>query len=115
MADAEQDFLDAGAEIIWVLERDKFFADGTAKLCRDTMDALGSTQGWCVGDAQTEPVPFTFDDSPFSVGRGFDIIVPRQTMEVAYTTSHGTPSGNDNADAAEVLQAVRDVIDGLDD
>ena len=104
----------AGAEIIWVLEQDSDFQPGTAKLCMEAMDVLGSQdKGWCVGDEQTMPVSGTFDDSPFSVNRGFDIIVPTSTMVVEWNSSHGTPSGNDNLTGDDVLAAVIDVIDGL--
>lgn len=113
MADAEQDFLDRGAQIVWVLEKDNRFRPGTAQRCRDTMDALGSELGWCVGDRQTEPEPDVWDNSPFSIGRGFDILVPRRTMTIAYTTSHGTPSGNDNDDADAVLEALDDLLETL--
>ena len=74
-----------------------------------TMDELGSPSvGWCVGDDETNPVAGTFDDSPFSIGRGFDMIVPKRTMEIVYTTSHGTPSGNENLSGEDVLEAVRE-------
>lgn len=111
MAEVEEDILAAGAEIIWVLEQGQAFQDGTAELCRTTMDRYGSDKGWCVGDEETQPVSGTFDDSPFSVSRGFDIIVPRDTMEIVYSTSHGTPSGNDNLEGADVLQAVLDAAE----
>lgn len=79
-----------------------------------TLDELGSDdQGWCVGDAETEPVAGTFDDSPFSIARGFDMIVPRSTMEILWTSSHGTPSGNENLDGEDVLAAVQDAVQKL--
>ena len=78
------------------------------------MDDRGSSKGWCVGDGETEPEAGAWDESPFSVGRGFDIVVPRSTMTVEFTTNHGTPSGNENIDGDAVLEAVRDVIDGLE-
>lgn len=97
-----------GAEILWVLEQDPSFGDGTAEACMDAMDAFGSEdQGWCVGDDQTEPAPDVFDDSPFSEQRGFDIIVERGSMVVVYSTSHGTPEGNDNLDGEDLLAAVK--------
>jgi hypothetical protein len=112
VAELEDDIVAAGAEIIWVLEQDPFVNPGTALRCMDTMDGFGSEdQGWCVGDNQTEPEPGTFDDSPFSIGRGFDIIVPRSTMEIVWTTSHGTPAGNENLDGSDVLQAVEDAVE----
>ncbi len=83
---------------------------GTAETCRDTLDSLGSDAGWCVGDGQTEPEEGTFDDSPFSVARGFDIIVTRDDMKIVWTTSHGTPSGNENLTGDDVLDAVHDAL-----
>jgi len=83
---------------------------GTAEGCRDFMDGRGSEAGWCVGDGQTEPEPGVWDDSPFSVGRGFDIIVPRDSMEIVFTTNHGTPDGNDNIDGEAVLAEVERVV-----
>jgi hypothetical protein len=103
-----------GAEIVWVLEQGPRFEAGTAELCDEVMDTLGDPAvGWCVGDAETEPTASAFDDSPFSVNRGFDMIVPRATMEVAYSTSHGTGGGNDNLSGQDVLEALRDVLAGL--
>lgn len=99
---------------MWVLEYSPNFQPGTAELCRDYMDSKGSSLGWCVGDGETEPQAGAWDESPFSVGRGFDIVVPRSTMTVEFTTNHGTPSGNENIDGDAVLEAVRDVIDGLE-
>lgn len=106
VAEIEDEIRGLGAEIIWVLEQDTEQEPGTAEECQEMMDYLGSTQGWCVGDGQTEPVPGVFDESPFSVDRGFDIVVDRHTMEVLYTTSHGSPDGNDNPTAEDVLAAV---------
>ncbi len=110
MVTIEQDILDAGAQIIWVLEKDASFRPGTAQRCRDTLDQLGSEVGWCVGDNQTEPEPNVFDNSPFAQGRGFDIIVVRETMQVVWTTNHGTTSGNENLSAEEVLTALQDAV-----
>jgi hypothetical protein len=109
----EQQILDVGAQIIWVLEADSFGQPGTAEWCRTFVDSMGSQVGWCVGDGQTIPTPGTFDDSPFSIGRGFDIIVPRSTMEIVFSTSHGTPLGNENITGEELLAAVQAVADGL--
>lgn len=110
----EDEIVAAGAEIVWVLEQDSTGTDGTVESCMTVMDALGSEdQGWCVGDAQTQPVAGAFDDSPFSVYRGFDMIVPRSTMEIVWTSSHGSPSGNENLEGPEVLQAVQDAIANL--
>lgn len=110
MAELDDEIRDAGAAILWVLEADSGGTAGTADLCGEVMDVLGDPdQGWCVGDAQTEPAPGTFDQSPFSVYRGFDMIVPRDTMEILWTSSHGTPAGNDNIDGQDVLDAVREI------
>jgi hypothetical protein len=109
----EQQILDTGAEIIWVLEADSFGVPGTAEECRNFVDAMGSSLGWCVGDGETIPMPGTFDDSPFSIGRGFDIIVPRGTMEIVYTTNHGTPDGNENITGEELLAQIQMVADSL--
>ncbi len=113
MAEVEQQIADEGAQIIWVLEQDTMRNPGTAEGCREFMDFHGSSVGWCVGDAQTMPTAGSFDESPFSVGRGFDIIVPRGSMEIVYTTNHGTPSGNENPSGEDVLNAVKDVAAGL--
>ncbi|MEZ4319218.1 MAG: hypothetical protein R3F61_17010 [Myxococcota bacterium] len=112
MAEIEDDIQAAGAEIIWVLEADTSGTPGTFQSCYDFVGSEAST-GWCVGDAETAPEPGEWDDSPFSRGRGFDIVVPRDSMVIEYTTNHGTPSGNDNPTAEELLQAVQDVIAGL--
>lgn len=114
MAEVEDEIVEAGAQILWVLEQDASFQPGTAELCMKTLDFVGSKQGWCVGDAETQPEAGVFDGSPFSVKRGFDMIVPRSSMQVVWTTSHGTPSGNENPSAEDVLQAVRDVVAGLE-
>lgn len=103
----EEDILEAGAEIVWVLEYDTGFNAGTAESCRTFVDGNGSNQGWCVGDGQTEPEAGVWDTSPFSVGRGFDIIVDRQTMVIGWESSHGTPSGNENPTGEDVLEQVR--------
>ena len=76
------------------------------------MDFLGSDNGWCVGDSETEPEPGTFDNSPFSVERGFDIIVTRSDMRIGYATSHGTPSGNENVDGEDILAEVQSLAGG---
>lgn len=111
MAELEQDILDLGVEIIWVLQLDHGFGPGTAESCRDTMDRLGSSEGWCVGDSETEPESGTFNDSPFAQGRGYDLFVPRDTMEVLWTSNHGTPSGNENLTGEEVLEIVTDLVE----
>jgi hypothetical protein len=109
----EQDILAAGAQIIWVLEANGFGQPGTPEDCRNFVDAQGSNAGWCVGDGETIPVPLTFDNSPFSIGRGFDIIVPRSTMEIVYATNHGTPDGNENITGEELLAEIQMVADSL--
>lgn len=113
MAQVEQEIIDAGAQIIWVLEADSFGQPGTAQACRDFVDFMGSSLGWCVGDGATMPMPGTFDNSPFSIARGFDIIVPRGTMVIEYSTSHGTPAGNDNITGEELLAKVQEIAAGL--
>lgn len=114
MAEIEDELVDAGAEIVWVLEADESLVPGTAERCMEILDDLGSDdQGWCVGDGETLPEPGVFDDSPFSVGRGFDMIVAPATMEVLWTTSHGSPSGNDNVDAKEILDAVEAAVESV--
>jgi hypothetical protein len=97
-----------GARVIWVLEQDSSNMPGTAVGCRDFMDGQGSDGGLCVGDAETQPVPGTFDNSPFSSFRGFDIIVHRETMQIVFNADHGTPGGNDNLNGEAILQAVID-------
>ena len=111
--DYEADIINAGAEIIWVMEQTPTLQPGTADNCRSWLDFIGSTDGTCVGDSQTQPVPGTFDNSPFSIARGFDIIVVRETMEIVWVTTHGTPSGNENIAGADVLAEVQAVIAGL--
>ena len=108
----EQELVDAGAEIIWVLEQNPSGQIGLPADCRSYMDGKGSL-GWCVGDGETQPMSGTFDNSPFSIARGFDMIVIRETMQIAYTTAHGTTSGNDNISGEELLEIVRDVVDQL--
>ena len=111
--DVEDQIVQAGAQIIWVLEQNQFLQPGTAEDCRNILDSFGSTQGWCVGDGQTLPTAGVFDNSPFSVQRGFDIIVPRQSMQIVYSTSHGTPMGNENITGEELLAKVQEVVAGL--
>ncbi len=111
MAEYDQDFESAGAQVIWVLEADASQTPGTVESCMDVMDDLGSpTAGWCVGDGQTLPRAGTFDDSPFSEKRGFEMIVSRETMEVLWSSSHGSTSGNENLDGDDVLAAVEDAV-----
>lgn len=111
MAEVEDEIADAGAAILWVLEESASLEPGTADLCMEALDQLGDpSTGWCVGDGQTEPETGVFDDSPFSVYRGFDMIVPRSTMEIVWASSHGSPSGNDNVNGAAIVSAIEDVV-----
>lgn len=114
MAAVAEDIVAEGAEIIWVLEADQTVTPGTAESCMDVMDVLGDPAvGWCVGDGETEPVAGTFDDSPFSLYRGFDMFVPRTTMEIAFSSSHGSPAGNENLTGEELLEELRALIAAL--
>lgn len=112
MANYAEDLEDAGAGIVWVLERTASNAQGTAERCIDFMTDpnIGADRGWCVGDGQTQPTSGEFDDSPFSVGRGFDLVVRRRTMVIEATSAHGSPGGNENLDGAEILELVEDVL-----
>lgn len=105
--------MDAGAQIIWVLEQDQNGGIGLATTCRSYLDGKDSTLGWCVGDGQTQPVPGTFDNSPFSISRGFDMIVVRETMEVVFSSNHGTTTGNENITGAELVEVVEQIVAGL--
>jgi hypothetical protein len=113
VAEQEQAIIEAGAEIIWVLEQDRMFQPGTAESCRALLDQADSVLGWCVGDSQTEPEQGIFDTSPFAEGRGYDFIVDRRTMEIVWTTTHGTTSGNENLSGEEVLAAVQAAAEAL--
>ncbi len=110
VAQVEDEIIEAGAALIWVMEQNPLGQPGTAERCRDFMDGRGSEAGWCVGDGETVPEPGVWDESPFSVGRGFDIIVPRGSMEIVFTTNHGTPNGNENLDGDAVLDAVIEAV-----
>lgn len=107
MAQIEADIAADGVQLVWVLEADSSTNPGTAESCRRFVDSKGSTSGLCVGDGQTMPLPLTFDRSPFAEGRGFDILVRRSDMRIIYLTTHGTPGGNENLRAAELLEAIR--------
>ena len=109
----EQQIIEAGAELIWVLEADGLGTPGTAEVCRNFMDGLGSELGWCVGDGQTMPNPGTFDDSPFGNGKGFDIVVPRETMEIVYVTNHGIGGGFENISGEELLAQIQMIAESL--
>lgn len=110
MAQIEEDLLAENVEIIWVLEQDTSFVDGTAQACRTFVNGRGSDKGWCVGDGQTLPTAGEFDDSPFSVARGFDMLVRKSDMKIIWTTNHGTPGGNENLSSAELLAAIRQAL-----
>jgi hypothetical protein len=113
VAQLEADIVDAGAEIIWVLEQSQFAEPGTAELCVEVLGLLGSVdKGWCVGDSQTGPESYAFDESEIAMQRGFDLIVDRTTMEIVWTSTHGTPSGNENLDGEAVLAAVKESVNG---
>ena len=109
----EEEIQAAGAQIIWVLEQTNTNQPGTAEQCRNVIDSLGSDRGWCVGDGQTQPTMSAFDDSPFSAGKGFDIIVSRQDMLVRYSTNHGIGGGNENIDGAALLAQVEAIVGSL--
>lgn len=116
VAQIDEQIAAEGAEIIWVLEADVEIEPGTAVGCMDVMDELSDpTHGWCVGDGQTWPDAGIFDDSPFSVNRGFDMIVDARTMRIEWVSNHGSPAGNENPSAAEVLAALQDVVSKIGD
>ena len=103
MAQQEENIIAEGVQIVWVLEYDIFFAAGTALACRSFVDSEGSDKGLCAGDGETQPIAGVFDSSPFSVGRGIDMLVRRADMEIVFTAAHGTPGGNDNYTGQELL------------
>ena len=107
MAEVEADIESAGAQLIWVLQQGPLLNPGTASECRERFDGYGSKSGLCVGDGETEPEPASFHESSLAEGRGFDLMVDLKTMEIVWTSTHGTPSGNENLDGAQVLEAVR--------
>ena len=53
------------------------------------------------------PTAGVFDNSPFAVGRGFDILVRRSDMRILWVSTHGTPTGNDNLTGQQVLEEIR--------
>ncbi len=106
VAEVEDEIAAEDTEIIWVLEEDTIREPGTSAGCRELMDSFFSQEGWCVGDAETLPDAGVFDDSPFAIGRGFDIVVRRSDMHIVYVTTHGTPGGNENPSGEDVLDAV---------
>jgi hypothetical protein len=117
VAQVEEDFIAAGAQIIWVLTETMSFEGGTATNCRAFLNSRMSDQGWCVGDSQTEgqtvPSDTTWADSPFAIGRGYDVIVSRRDMRIRDVATHGTPLGNDNLTGPELLARVQAVLDSL--
>lgn len=104
----EDDIIGEGVQIIWVLEYTSLFVPGTASACRSYVDSEGSEVGLCAGDNETQPTAMVFDDSPFSVGRGIDMLVRRADMEVVFAAAHGTPSGNENYTGTELLNIIQD-------
>jgi hypothetical protein len=117
VAQVEEMFNDAGAEIIWVLTETAAFDPGTATTCREFLNSRMSDRGWCVGDSQTTgqttPSMTTWADSPFAIGRGYDVIVSRRDMVIRDVATHGTPRGNDNLTGMELLARVQAVLDSL--
>ena len=85
----EEEIIEAGAQLIWMLEEDAQFQGGTATACRSHVNGLGSSQGLCLGDGQTMPEPEVFDRSQLAVGRGFDMIVERKSMRIVYSSAGG--------------------------
>lgn len=115
----EEEFVAAGAQIIWVLLQDRNVQQGTAMSCREFLNSSprNSDGGWCVGDGQTmnQPMPSdtTWSDSPIAIGRGYDLIVSRRDMVVRDAPTHGTPGGNENLTGSELLERVQAVLEAL--
>ena len=107
MAQVEQNFISSGIQIIWVLQQDGSFKAGTAEGCRQFMKGQGSSHGLCVGDGETQPNPKVFDMSNLAKGRGFDLLVRRSDMVITFTTTHGTPSGNENLTGQQLLEKIQ--------
>ncbi len=112
MAQVEEDILAEGVQIIWVLEANRQAQAGTAVGCRGFMDGSGSDKGICVGDGQTMPTARAWDMSDVAIRRGFDLLVRRNEMQVLWTSTHGTPGGNENLTGADVLAEVRRIKNG---
>lgn len=110
MAQVEEQIIAEGVELIWLLEEDSAFRAGTAQSCRTFMNQRGSNNGWCVGDGETMPTAGVFDNSSFSIARGFDMVVRRSDMRILWTSSHGTPAGNENLTGQEVLDQIRTLL-----
>lgn len=107
MAQVEEQIINAGAQLIWVLEATRRGQPATGEACRTEFGTFGSDNGLCVGDAETMPMAGVFDRSPFAPNRGFDIIVRRSDMKIVWASSHGTGSTNENLTGAQVLDIVR--------
>ncbi len=107
VAQVEERIIAAGAQLVWVLEQDVQANPGTADSCRRFVNAQGSDKGLCVGDGETQPMPGVWDRSPFAEGRGTDVIVRRSDMRILWTSSHGSPRGNENLTGEEVLAEVQ--------
>jgi hypothetical protein len=103
VAQEEDNIIAEGVQVIWVLEFNQSFVPGTALDCRNFVDGQGSDKGLCAGDGETQPTAGIFDSSPFSVGRGIDMLVRRADMEIVFAAAHGTPGGNDNYTGQELL------------
>ncbi|MGE0784392.1 MAG: hypothetical protein AB7S26_01790 [Sandaracinaceae bacterium] len=124
MAQIQDQFIAAGAQIIWVVEHTTTPYDpGTAQFCHDflTGPPFNITVGWCVGDGetmgQTVPADDTWYLSPLAedgvTRRGFDLIVSRRDMVIREAHSHGTGGMNENLTGDELLARVQAVIAGL--
>ena len=111
MVQVEEQIVDEGVEIIWVLEQDMFFLPGRAATCQAFVRGEGSQHGLCVGDGETIPQAGVFNDSPFASGRGFDMLVRLSDMRVVFHTDHGSGPENDNLSGDAVLAAIRAQIE----
>jgi hypothetical protein len=90
VSDLEQDFIDEGAQIVWVLQENRSFAPGTSDEMHAFMEDSGSDLGIRVGDGETEPTPGTFERSPFiTTARGFAMVVRKADMRVMFANTHG--------------------------
>ena len=107
MAQVEDEIIEEGVQIIWVLEQDIFFLPGMAGPCRSFVNGEGSDAGLCAGDGQTQPETGVFDDSPFASGRGFAMLVRKDDMRIVFHTDHGSSAENDNLSGDAILGAIR--------
>ena len=107
MAQVEEQIINEGTQLIWVMTEFSDGTPGTADNCRDFMANRGSNNGLCVGDSETMPTAFVFRASPFALGRGIDLVVRRSDMKVVFASDHGTPTGNQNLTGAQLLEALR--------